>query len=113
MATPVISEFGFCGYASAVSLATTCAPKIEASNGRSPFGEWQVAHWLSSGWNPPTCLVPVAKLTSSWHDPQAARVGLVIKNDACAAPLFWSWQTSQRRTSAGSTTVEKSLTESM
>ena len=32
---------------------------------------------------------------------------------ACAAPVVWLWQTSQRWGSAGSTTVEKSLTEFM
>jgi hypothetical protein len=52
---------------------------------------------------------PVAKLTSSWQAPQAARVGSVMKALACAAPVVWLWQTSQRRGSAGSITVEKLL----
>jgi hypothetical protein len=56
---------------------------------------------------------PVAKSTSSWQAPQATRVGSVRNALACAAPVVWLWQTSQRRGSAGSITLEKLLTEFM
>src|SRR5277367_6806700 len=58
-------------------VGATCAPTMDASKSISPCGMWQVLHSLSSNCGPPGWLTPVAKLTSSWHDPQAARVGLV------------------------------------
>ena len=54
-------------------------------------------------------LATVLYLFDSWQAPQAARVGSVRKALACAAPVVWLWQTSQRRGSAGSITVEKLL----
>src|SRR5579884_700040 len=110
---PAIRVSGFCGYVSAVSVGTTCAPLIDASNGISPCGIWHVEQSLSSNCGPPGWFTPVAKFTSSWHDPQASRLGVVRNAVAWVAPVVWLWQTSQRRTSAGSTTVEKSLTEFM
>src|SRR5579871_1148598 len=84
---------------------------MEASNGVSPCGTWQLWHCASSAWNPPGWLAPVAKFTSSWQAPQAARDGSVMYALAWAALVVWSWHTSQRCTMAGSTTVEKSETE--
>jgi xylulose-5-phosphate/fructose-6-phosphate phosphoketolase len=37
----------------AVLVGTTCAPRMEASKGVSPWGMWQLAHSLSFNWNPP------------------------------------------------------------
>jgi len=55
---------------------------------------------------------PVAKLTSSWHEPQAARLGVVIQALVCAAPFLGLWQLpAQFRGSlglAGYTTVDQS-----
>src|SRR5271166_2324979 len=76
--SPVIKGFGFCGYVKAVSEDTTCAPRIDASKGSSPFAMWQFWHWLSSGCGPPAWLTPLEKATSSWQEPQAARVGSVM-----------------------------------
>ena len=53
--------------------------------------------------------MPVAKLTSSWQEPQAARVGLVYQALACAAPVVDSWHSAQRRGSEGRTTVDQSV----
>src|ERR1022692_2558903 len=111
--TLLISVSGFGGYAAGVSLATTCAPRMEASKGVSPCGIWQLAHSVSSVWNPPGWLAPVAKLTSSWQGPQAGPLGSAMNTLACAAPVVWSWQTSQRWGLAGSITVEKLLMEFM
>ena len=54
-------------------------------------------------------MAPVAKLTSSWQAPQAARLGLVYQALACAAPVVDSWHSAQRRGSEGRTTVDQSV----
>src|SRR5262245_54164176 len=53
----------------------TCAPRIEASQSRSPTGRWQLAHCESSGCGPAGWFAPVTKSTSSWQDPHAVRDG--------------------------------------
>jgi len=59
---------------------------MEASKSISPFWMWQVAHWLSLNCGSPTWFSPVAKFTSSWHEPHAAREGFVDQLSACVAP---------------------------
>src|ERR1043165_8668788 len=56
-----------------------CAPGIEASNSAPVPELWQPLHCLSSGCARFRWFAPVSKLTSSWHDPQAARLGLVFQ----------------------------------
>src|SRR5664280_1083072 len=82
---------------------------MDASSSSSPFGIWQVAHPLSSTWGRFTWLAPVAKLTSSWQAPQAARLGLVYQALAWAAPVAASWHSAQRRGSEGRITVDQSV----
>src|SRR5690242_7346732 len=81
---------------------------MEASNSRSPWGTWQLAHTASvcgpAGW-----FSPVVKLTSSWQEPHAAELGRVYQMLASAA--VGSWQVAQLRMSCGNTTVEKSTTD--
>src|ERR1039457_653314 len=97
LVTPVILRFmpassvsGFWGYKAAVSVATTWAPRMEASKGDSPCGIWQLAHWVSSAWNPPGWLAPVAKLRLSWQGAQARRLGLGLKALGFAPPAGWA-----------------------
>src|SRR5579883_1697761 len=56
-----------------------CAPGTEASKSRVDLLMWQFWHWLSSIWGRFKWFWPVAKFTSSWQDPQAARVGLFFQ----------------------------------
>jgi hypothetical protein len=37
-------------------------------------------------------MAPLAKFTSSWQEPQAARLGSFIQALVCAAPFFGLWQ---------------------
>src|SRR3954452_24886580 len=69
------------------SIGTVCAPMMEASNSNSPLGMWQLAHCLSSIWGKFTWFLPLVKFTSSWQDPQAARLGFVNQAFACVAPV--------------------------
>src|SRR5947209_857543 len=55
-----------------------CAPGIEASKSAVACGVWQFLHWLSSGCTRFKWFAPVAKFTSSWHDPQTAALGFVL-----------------------------------
>ena len=64
--------------------AIVCAPMIDASNSSSPCGVWQFAHWLSLVCGKSTCPTPVAKFTSSWHDPHAARLDIARRLGAQA-----------------------------
>ena len=52
----------------------------------------------SVDWAPPPWLMPVAKLTSSWHEPRAARDG--ASSVVTSAPLPW-WHLVQLAISAG------------
>ena len=71
-------------------------------------GVWQFLHWLSSSSGRLTWFWPVAKLTSSWQEPQAAWLGLVFQLSACLVKPG-VWQTVQLRISCGNTMSEKSL----
>src|SRR5579884_964733 len=71
---------------------------------------WQVEQRLSLACGPPAWFLPVAKLTSSWQDPQAAALGFAANAFAWAAPVVCSWQNWQRRGSLGSSTVDQSET---
>src|SRR5262245_12898675 len=77
-------------------------PAIEASYSNSPSGLWQRAHCASFGEAPAAWPAPVAKLTSSWHEPQAARVGLSSQLFTWIESL---WQVAQLRRSCGNPTV--------
>src|SRR5690242_89350 len=90
------------------SVGTMCEFLMEASYSISPCGMWHCEHWLSLACGRLTWPAPVAKFTSSWQAPQAARVGFFIHASACAAPDFGSWQNSQRIAFEGIATVEKS-----
>ena len=71
---------------SCVDLAgTVCASMIEASHSPPLVGTWQVAQALSSAEAPAGWFSPVAKLTSSWQDWHAARVGKANQLEACVA----------------------------
>src|SRR5260370_2451609 len=87
-------------------LGTTCAPGIEASKSYVAWETWQFLHWLSSNCGRFTWFSPLAKLTSSWQEPQAAREGLVFQLSACLVPP--AWHLVPFRTSCGKTTSEKS-----
>src|ERR1035437_1793399 len=93
-------------------VGTVCAPMMEASNSNSPWGIWHCVHWLSSTCGRLTWFLPVAKFTSSWQAPQAARLGLVSQLLDCVAPVtdVGSWQNMQRRASERRTTVDQSAT---
>src|SRR5450631_48973 len=84
---------------------------MEASHSWPPCGTWQLAHCVSSACGRPTVvwLAPVTKLTSSWQEAQAARLGNVYQLEACVAGA--AWHVVQLRMSCGKTTVEKSLTD--
>src|SRR5579872_5139871 len=89
-------------------FGTTCAPGMDESNSSAAVEIWQSLHCPSSGCGRLTWPCPVAKLTSSWQEPQAAWLGLVFQLSACFGPC--AWQVVQLRTSCGNTTVEKSVT---
>src|SRR5436190_16327648 len=78
---------------------TVWAPGMEASNSPPVPELWQFLHCLSSICARLRWFAPVSKLTSSWHDPQAARPGLVFQLFACA--VFDPWQDVQFRVSCG------------
>ncbi len=71
---------------------TVCAPMMEASNSPASCGIWHCVHWLSSVCGRFTWFAPVAKLTLSWQEPHAARVGVVSHALVCAAPFLGLWQ---------------------
>src|ERR1035437_2843915 len=68
-----------------------CAPRIEASNSRSPWGWWHFAHSLSSscGRIAPLWPTPVVKFTSSWQEPQPFRLGRVYQTSFSGALVSW------------------------
>src|SRR5438270_11294066 len=59
-------------------VATVCAPLTEASNSLSLLARWHCAQLLSDTCGKSTWPFPVAKFTSSWQAPHAAREGLVM-----------------------------------
>src|SRR5271157_1786741 len=65
--------------------AMRCAPGIEASKSETAFELWQFLHMLSSGCGRLTWFAPLAKFTSSWQEPHAAAVGLVLQASGWAA----------------------------
>src|SRR5215475_397149 len=92
---------------SAVEFAgIRCAPGMEASKSWVAWAVWQFLHWLSSICGRLRWPAPVAKLMSSWQEPQTAALGLVFQLSAWGASL--AWQVVQLRTSWGKVTVEKS-----
>ena len=72
-----------------------CAPRIDASNSRSPWGWWHLAHSSSFSCTrlAPLWFKPVAKFTSSWHEPQTFRLGRVYQTSF--SPALVSWQVVQ------------------
>ena len=74
---------------------------------------WHCVHCESETCGRFTWFLPVAKLTSSWQLPHAARLGLLSQLSACAAPVTCvaSWQKVQRRGSLGNSTVLQSETD--
>ena len=84
-------------------VGIVCAPMIEMSNSTPLSGTWQAEHRLSSncgtGW--PS---PVSHTMSSWHEPQAARLGSVYQTYPCGVSSVW--QRTQLRMSCGNRVSE-------
>ena len=61
-------------------------------------GPWQVEHWLSVATMLELWPCPVAKLTLSWQEPQAAEEGAVLKLTVCGVLVSLTlWQVAQKR----------------
>ncbi len=65
----------------------------------APLDGWQDVQAASSAYGPPSWCSPLAKFTSSWQEPQAAREGWVFQLST-SAPVPW-WHFAQFAMTAG------------